>query len=236
GAAVMALVVAAVIIVNAPFSFGSTKIRQMQMASVNQLSQQQIDNARLIIGVGRGGDFEDRAIRIALMTALQESSLRNLDSGDRDSVGLFQQRPSQGWGEPEKLADPIYAAKAFYGINPEVENPGLDQIEGWTTMSPTEAAQSVQRSALPDAYEQWATLADALPAPQTAVLALPSPPPPSIPPALGSGLTRVRPPSGPASVGPASLGSGLTRVRRWWLLADCPVICTHGVPSRFRTS
>src|SRR5699024_7891634 len=135
GAAVMALVVAAVIIVNAPFSFGSTKIRQMQMASVNQLSQQQIDNARLIIGVGRGGDFEDRAIRIALMTALQESSLRNLDSGDRDSVGLFQQRPSQGWGEPEKLADPIYAAKAFYGINPEVENPGLDQIEGWTTMS-----------------------------------------------------------------------------------------------------
>lgn len=172
GAAVMALVVAAVIIVNAPFSFGSTKIRQMQMASVNQLSQQQIDNARLIIGVGRGGDFEDRAIRIALMTALQESSLRNLDSGDRDSVGLFQQRPSQGWGEPEKLADPIYAAKAFYGINPEVENPGLDQIEGWATMSPTEAAQSVQRSALPDAYEQWETLADDLLGSQTDVEAL----------------------------------------------------------------
>lgn len=123
GAAVMALVVGAVIILNSPISFGSTKIRQMQMASVNQLSEQQIDNARLIIGVGRGGNFDDHAIRIALMTALQESSLRNLDSGDRDSVGLFQQRPSQGWGEPHQLTDPIYAAKAFYGINPEVENP-----------------------------------------------------------------------------------------------------------------
>lgn len=68
GAAVMALVVGAVIILNSPFSFGSTKIRQMQMASVNQLSEQQIDNARLIIGVGRGGDFDDHAIRIALST------------------------------------------------------------------------------------------------------------------------------------------------------------------------
>ncbi len=172
GAAVMALIVGAVIIINSPVSFGSTKIRQMQMASVNQLSEQQIDNARLIIGVGRGGDFGDHAIRIALMTALQESSLRNLDSGDRDSVGLFQQRPSQGWGEPHQLTDPVYAAKAFYGINPEVENPGLDQIEGWDAMSPTEAAQSVQRSALPDAYGQWETLADDLLGSQADVEAL----------------------------------------------------------------
>ena len=172
GAAVMALVVGAVIILNSPFSFGSTKIRQMQMASVNQLSEQQIDNARLIIGVGRGGDFDDHAIRIALMTALQESSLRNLDSGDRDSVGLFQQRPSQGWGEPHQLTDPIYAAKAFYGINPEVENPGLHQIDGWDSMTPTEAAQSVQRSALPDAYGQWESLADDLLGTQADVEAL----------------------------------------------------------------
>ncbi|WP_226830941.1 MULTISPECIES: peptidoglycan-binding protein [unclassified Brevibacterium] len=162
GAAVMALVVAAVIIVNSPVSFGSTKIRQMQMATVNQLTEQQIDNARLIIGIGRGGDFDDRAIRIALMTALQESSLRNLDAGDRDSIGLFQQRPSQGWGEPERLNDPIFATKSFYGINPDIENPGLEQIEDWHTMSPTEAAQAVQRSGLPDAYEQWESLADDL--------------------------------------------------------------------------
>ena len=172
GAAVMALVVGAVIILNSPISFGSTKIRQMQMASVNQLSEQQIDNARLIIGVGRGGNFDDHAIRIALMTALQESSLHNLDSGDRDSVGLFQQRPSQGWGEPHQLTDPIYAAKAFYGINPEVENPGLNQIDGWDSMSPTEAAQSVQRSALPDAYGQWESLADDLLGSQADVEAL----------------------------------------------------------------
>ena len=158
----MALVVAAVIIVNSPISFGSTTIRQMQMASVNQLTEQQIDNARLIIGIGRGGDFDDRAIRIALMTALQESSLRNLEEGDRDSVGLFQQRPSQGWGEPERLNDPVYATKSFYGINPDIDNPGLDQIEDWHTMSSTEAAQAVQRSGLPDAYQQWETLADDL--------------------------------------------------------------------------
>ncbi|MCF2572237.1 peptidoglycan-binding protein [Brevibacterium sp. UCMA 11754] len=162
GAAVAALVLAAVVIINSPVSFGSTKIRQMQMASVNQLTEQQIDNARLIIGIGRGGDFDDRAIRIALMTALQESSLRNLDSGDRDSIGLFQQRPSQGWGEPERLNDPIFATKSFYGINPDIENPGLVQIEDWHTMPPTEAAQAVQRSALPDAYEQWESLADDL--------------------------------------------------------------------------
>src|SRR5699024_12577660 len=97
---------------------------------------------------------------------------RALDSGDRDSVVRFQQRSSQGWGEPQKRADPIYAAKAFYGISPEVEKPGLDQIAGWTTMSPTEAAQSVQRSALPDAYEQWETLADELLGSQTDVEAL----------------------------------------------------------------
>lgn len=172
GAAVTALIVAAVIIVNSPFSFGSTKIRQMQMASVNQLTEQQIDNARLIIGIGRGGDFDDRAIRIALMTALQESSLRNLDAGDRDSIGLFQQRPSQGWGEPTKLNDPVYATKSFYGINPEIKNPGLEQIDGWHTMSPTEAAQAVQRSALPNAYEQWESLADDLIGTQNDVEAL----------------------------------------------------------------
>src|SRR5699024_4684311 len=119
-----------------------------------------------------------------------------------------------------KLADPIYAAKAFYGINPEVENPGLDQIEGWTTMSPTEAAQSVQRAALPDAYEQWETLADELLGSLTDVEALDCTTATSIPASLGSGVG----------------GSGLTRVRRWWVPADCPVICTHGVHSRSRTS
>lgn len=159
GAMAAALALIAVVIVNSPVSFGSTTIRQMQMSSVNQLSQEQIDNARLIIAVGRGGGFEDEAIQIALMTALQESSLRNIDYGDRDSVGLFQQRPSQGWGDASELTDPVFATKSFYGINPEVENPGLNQIEHWDSMTPTEAAQAVQRSAYPDAYGQWESLA-----------------------------------------------------------------------------
>ncbi len=162
GAAVTALLIAAVVIVNAPVSFGSTAIRQVQMASVNQLTSEQVEHARLIIGIGRGGGFDDDAIRIALMTALQESSLRNLEHGDRDSVGLFQQRPSQGWGEPRELTDPVFATKSFYGINPAVENPGLEQIPGWRSMSPTEAAQAVQRSAFPSAYEQWEGLAEDL--------------------------------------------------------------------------
>ncbi|MCM1011087.1 peptidoglycan-binding protein [Brevibacterium sp. XM4083] len=173
GAAAAALAIAAVVIINAPVSFGSTTIRQMQMSSVQQLNQQQIDNARLIIAVGRGGGFDDEAIRIALMTALQESSLRNIDYGDRDSVGLFQQRPSQGWGDPSELTDRVFATKSFYGINPEVHNPGLDQIENWHRMTPTEAAQAVQRSAYPDAYGQWETLADDLIGTQTDVEALP---------------------------------------------------------------
>ena len=162
GAAVAALAIGAVVILNSPVSFGSTTIRQMQMASVNQLNQQQIDNARLIIAVGRGGGFDDEAIRIALMTALQESSLRNISHGDRDSVGLFQQRPSQGWGDPSELTDPVFATKSFYGINPEIENPGVNQIEDWASMTPTEAAQAVQRSAYPNAYGQWESLADDL--------------------------------------------------------------------------
>lgn len=172
GAAVTALLVAAVVIINAPTSFGSTTIRQVQMASVDQLNEQQIENARLIIAVGRGADFDDQAIRIALMTALQESSLRNLEYGDRDSVGLFQQRPSQGWGEPDQLTDPVFATKSFYGVNPEIENPGLEQIHNWRSMTPTEAAQAVQRSGFPDAYEQWETLAEDLIGSQTDVEAM----------------------------------------------------------------
>ena len=75
-------------------------------------------------------------------------------------------------GANPTVTDPIYAAKAFYGINPEVENPGLNQINGWASMTPTEAAQSVQRSALPDAYGQWESLADDLLGTQADVEAL----------------------------------------------------------------
>jgi hypothetical protein len=93
----------------------------------------------------------DRAVQVALATALQESKLRNLPHlgarNDHDSVGLFQQRPSQGWGSEQQLADPRYAAERFYRA--------LARVPGWQELRLTEAAQRVQRSAFPEAYAQW---------------------------------------------------------------------------------
>ncbi|GAA1552117.1 hypothetical protein [Brevibacterium picturae] len=128
----------------------------------SQLTQVQIDNARTIIAVGKGSDLSAQAQKIAVMTALQESSLRNLDGGDKDSAGLFQQRPSYGWGTHEQITDSVYASKSFYGVNPLCPNPGLLQIAGWETMDPGAAAQAVQGSGHPDAYDKWETLAEEL--------------------------------------------------------------------------
>ena len=125
----------------------------------SQLTQEQIDNARTIIAVGKGSELSNQAQTIAIMTALQESSLRNLDGGDKDSAGLFQQRPSYGWGTWDQITDPVYASKSFYGINPDCPNPGLLHIDGWKTMDPGAAAQAVQGSGYPDAYDKWETLA-----------------------------------------------------------------------------
>lgn len=128
----------------------------------SQLSQEKIDNARTIIAVGKGSDLSAQAQKIAVMTALQESSLRNLDSGDKDSAGLFQQRPSYGWGTHGQITDAVYASKSFYGVNPECPNAGLLQIAGWETMDPGAAAQAVQGSGHPDAYDKWETLSEEL--------------------------------------------------------------------------
>lgn len=128
----------------------------------SQLTQEQIKNARTIIAVGTGSDLSTRAQKIAVMTALQESSLKNLDSGDKDSAGLFQQRPSYGWGTHGQITDPVYASKSFYGINPDCPNPGLLDIDGWKTMDPGAAAQAVQGSGYPDAYDKWEPLATEL--------------------------------------------------------------------------
>ncbi len=87
-----------------------------------------------------------RAASIGIATAMQESKLRNLDYGDRDSLGLFQQRPSQGWGTAEQLRDPVYATNAFFDV--------LVKIEGYQNLPITTAAQRVQRSAFPSAYAQ----------------------------------------------------------------------------------
>jgi hypothetical protein len=112
------------------------------------LDPEQMANAATISAVGIRRGVPERAVVVALATALQESKLRNLPEGDRDSVGLFQQRPSQGWGKPEQLADPRYAAGAFYT--------SLLKIKGWQQLRVTDAAQRVQRSAAPEAYQRWA--------------------------------------------------------------------------------
>ena len=103
---------------------------------------------RLIAAVGVRRGLPARAASIALATAYQESKLRNLDHGDRDSLGLFQQRPSQGWGTAAQIQDPYYAINAFYDA--------LEKIDGYQTMRITEAAQEVQRSGFPEAYEDHA--------------------------------------------------------------------------------
>ena len=122
------------------------------------LDAEQTANAKIIIQVGRDRGVPDRGIAIALATAMVESWIRNLDWGDRDSLGLFQQRPSQGWGTPEQVRDPYRAAAVFYG-GPQDPNGyttrGLLDIPGWQSMSFTAAAQAVQISAYPDRYGAW---------------------------------------------------------------------------------
>ena len=111
-------------------------------------------NAATIAAVARSRGLPARATVIALATAQQESRLRNLDYGDRDSLGLFQQRPSQGWGTEAQVQDPVYAAGKFLDR--------LVEVRGWESGRLTEVAQAVQRSGFPEAYQQWEPMAAAL--------------------------------------------------------------------------
>lgn len=110
--------------------------------------------AATIAGVAARHGLPRRAVTIAYAAALQESKLRNLDYGDRDSVGIFQQRPSQGWGPASKLKDPVYATTRFFAA--------LLQVPGYATMPVYQAAQDVQHSADGSAYAQWAQVAGQL--------------------------------------------------------------------------
>ncbi|MEV2258516.1 C40 family peptidase [Streptomyces anulatus] len=118
------------------------------------LPGEQIPHAQTIVATGISMKVPKRGQIIALATAMQESRLRNLAYGDRDSLGLFQQRPSQNWGTPEQIRDPVYASERFYKA--------LVKVSGWQQMTITQAAQAVQRSGYPDAYAQWEPLATAL--------------------------------------------------------------------------
>ncbi|QCQ15752.1 LysM peptidoglycan-binding domain-containing protein [Microbacterium sp. RG1] len=123
-----------------------------------ELDAEQAQNARTIIRVGREMGVPERGIAIALGTAMQESWLRNLDWGDRDSQGLFQQRPSTGWGTIEEVRDAERATRAFFGgpADPNGNRTrGLLDIPGWESMAYADAAQAVQISAYPDRYARW---------------------------------------------------------------------------------
>jgi hypothetical protein len=109
-----------------------------------EIDLEQAENAALITAVSIERGLPARAASIALATAFQESKLYNIEFGDRDSVGLFQQRPSQGWGSVDELMDPVFATNAFYDA--------LAKVDGYREMEITQAAQAVQRSGYPEAY------------------------------------------------------------------------------------
>lgn len=120
------------------------------------LGPEELANARTVIGVGKGAQIPEQGLVIALMTAMQESKFVNyLTPVDHDSLGIFQQRPSTGWGTPEQITDVATSSKSFYGVAPFGSNPGLIQIDGWQTMPPGDVCQAVQVSAYPDRYAQW---------------------------------------------------------------------------------
>lgn len=121
--------------------------------SRHSLDFDQAEHAALFAGIAAERGLPPRAVTIAIATAMQESRMRNIDYGDRDSLGLFQQRPSQGWGTEEQVMDPVYATNAFYD--------GLVQVSGYEQMEITVAAQAVQRSGFPDAYAQHESMARA---------------------------------------------------------------------------
>lgn len=156
------------------------------------LDQEQVANAATVTAVAARLEMPDRAAVVALATALQESKLRNLpDLGrrnDHDSIGLFQQRPSQGWGSAEELANPRFASERFYQA--------LRKVDGWEGMRVTEAAQRVQRSAFPEAYDKWRDDANVL---ATALLGQ----------AAGAVTCRAASVEGSDLPGPEALGAAL---------------------------
>lgn len=117
------------------------------------IREEQEANAGVIDKVAAELGMPGRATHVALITALQESNLVNIDYGDRDSVGLFQQRPSQGWGSVKQIMDPTYSARMFFKGGANGDPKGLEDIREWEEMPMGDAAQAVQKSGFPDAYE-----------------------------------------------------------------------------------
>jgi hypothetical protein len=185
-------------------AFGSTRY---------VIDLEQAANATTISAVGKQLRMPDHAVTIALATALQESNLHNLSYGDRDSLGLFQQRPSQGWGTPAQIMNPRYAATAFFDA--------LARVPGWQETSVTRAAQEVQHSNAPQAYARWEPLARGLAIATTG----------EVPAGLTCEFPRTQSKAAPASpmpmmvltFGPSPLRAPVSPTRGWtiasWLVA-----------------
>lgn len=123
-------------------------------AQATNLNEEQRRNAALIISIGKQRNLPTLAWQVALQAAMTESGLRNLGYGDRDSLGLFQMRPSQNWGTPAQVTDLVYEINKFYDV--------LNTVSNWQNQAPGDSAQDVERSAFPQRYHQWQYLAAAL--------------------------------------------------------------------------
>jgi hypothetical protein len=129
--------------------FTTPTCRGYAMKTEITFSPEQTSNAATIAAIALRRGLPARAATIGIATAIQESKLRNITYGDRDSLGLFQQRPSQGWGTAAQVTDPEYATNAFFDA--------LVKVDGWQTMEITKIAQTVQKSAAPAAYADHET-------------------------------------------------------------------------------
>ena len=214
-AVVVAVVVVAAIAIRAALAKKTIRVslcRTTVGSSQYVIDLAQAANATTIAAVAKQLDMPDHAVTIALATALQESQLHNLAYGDRDSLGLFQQRPSQGWGTAAQVMDPTYASAAFFKA--------LERVPGWQTMPVTDAAQAVQHSSAPQAYALWEPLARTLAIATTGETAAGLACQFSL---TRSNTTPVSPiPALSRELGPSSLGVPVSTARGWtiatWLV------------------
>ncbi len=185
------------------------------------LDLEQAANATTIAAVGKRLGLPDHAVTVALAAALQESKLYNLSYGDRDSVGLFQQRPSQGWGTHDQILSPRYAATAFFSH--------LTKVANWESLPVTDAVQAVQISAGPDAYARWEAearvLAQALTGEVPAAFTCRTPGKPPTP-AQASAQNAAMVAALIADAGAPGVGTPLSEPQGWlvagWLIAHAP--------------
>lgn len=115
------------------------------------LNEQELATAALIVSIGKQRNVPSLGWQVAIQAAMTESRLVNVDGGDKDSIGLFQMRPSQGWGTVAQILDPVYAVNTFYDR--------LEKVSNWTNARPGDSAQNIERSAYPDRYHQWEAMA-----------------------------------------------------------------------------